>query len=135
MTYLAIGGGLVALLLLGVVWALRRRSARGRIDDAPAAARAAEAALAGFVAVNAVVGTDWKGALVVGEGGRVAAVKPRGRRLAVREVPWAAVVATPGGIVVESGERRFGRVPLTGVDALDVRRLAPDGVAWRRAAP
>ena len=31
---------------------------------------------------------------------------------------------TPAGAVVETGERRFGAVTLTGVDALDLRRLA-----------
>ena len=133
MNPLVLGGSLVAILVLaGAAWALKLGRKGGRIEDAPTAATAAEEALSGFTARNAVVGTDWNGALVVGEDGRVAVVKAHGARLAVREVPWSSVVATPAGIVVETGERRFGRVPLAGVDALDVRRLAPDGVEWRR---
>jgi hypothetical protein len=52
-------------------------------------------------------------------------MKRHGARIAVREVTWNALRSTPGGIVVETGERRFGSVALTGVNALDIRRLAP----------
>ena len=118
-----LGGSLVAILVLaGVAWALRL----GR--DAPIAtpedaAAAAEAALAGFEATDVVLGADGAGALAVGADGRLAAVKRHGARAAVRSVSWADVRSGPGGAVIETGERRFGRVTLAGVDALHLRRL------------
>lgn len=118
-----LGGSLLAILALaGAAWALRL----GR--DAPIAspedaAAAAEAALAGFEATDVVLGADGAGALAVGADGRLAAVKRHGARAAVRPVRWADVRNGPGGAVIETGERRFGRVTLAGVDALDLRRL------------
>ena len=56
--------------------------------------------------------------------GRVAALKLRGRRIAVREIPWTRVRSSAEGIVAEV-EGRFGPVMLAGVDVLDIRRLAP----------
>ena len=96
-----------------------------RIESVEAAADAAEQALDGFATQGAVVGADGLAALAVGTDGRVAAMKRDGGEIAVREVPWNAVRATPDGIVVESADRRFGRVAILGVDALDIRRLAP----------
>ena len=64
-------------------------------------------------------------ALAIADDGRVAVMKRHGARIAVREVSWNALRSTPAGIVVETGERRFGSVALTGVNALDIRRLAP----------
>jgi hypothetical protein len=43
----------------------------------------------------------------------------------VREVAWQRVRATAAGVEVETGDRRFGRMLVSGIDALDVRRLAP----------
>lgn len=124
------GGGLVApLLILAVMlsaagaWWLLARRARARIAAPEDAAEAADAELAGFRTANAVLGADGRGALLVDEHGRVAVARPRGRRVAVREIGWDAVRATPQGMVVEA--RGLGRVLLAGVDALDVRRLAP----------
>jgi hypothetical protein len=121
-----IGGGVAAavLLLAAAGWALRRGRG-GRIGSPEDAVAAAEAALPGFVAAGAVVGADGLGALAVDGNGRVAAVKRVGRRIAVREVPWRAVRASPAGLVIETGERRMGQVRVAKVDALDVRRLAP----------
>lgn len=125
MNWLVLGGSLVAVLALaGTAWALKL----GRdapIETAEEAAHAVEAALIGFDARGALLGADGLGALAVGRGGRVAVVKRHGANIAVREVPWTAILSTPAGIVVETGERRFGRVALPGVDALEVRRLAP----------
>ena len=59
-----------------------------RIASPEEAAAAAEAALAGFEAVEAVVGADGAGALAVGADGRLAAIKRHGARAAVREVEW-----------------------------------------------
>lgn len=134
MNWLVLGGSLVAILALaGAAWGLRL-GRDGRIASAEEAADAAEHALAGFATQGAVVGADGMAALAVGTDGRVAAMKRHGAHIAVREVAWAAVRAAPDGIVVETGERRFGSVSVKGVDALDVRRLAPTGDV-RRLAP
>jgi hypothetical protein len=134
MDWMMLAGSLLAILVLaGVAWALKL--GRGeRIASAEAAAEAAEHALAGFVTVGAVVGADGAGALAVAEDGRVAAMKLHGARIAVRAVDWSAVRAGAEGVIVETGERRFGRVTLKDVTALDMRRLAPAG-DMRRLAP
>ena len=85
---------------------------------------AVESTLAGFATVGAVVGTDGAAALAVDGSGRVAVCKRQGAGIAVREVGWTSVRATAEGMLVESGERRFGAVTVRGVDALDVRRLS-----------
>lgn len=124
MNWLQLGGSLVAILVLaGIAWALRLGH-DARIASPEEAAAAAEAALAGFATADAVVGADGGGALAVGEDGRLAAIKRHGARAAVREVRWSAVRPTPGGVVIETGERRFGAVMLTGVDAIDLRKMA-----------
>ena len=125
MNWVLLAGSLAAVLALaGIAWALRL--GRDRKIEAPEdAADAADAALAGFVTVGAVVGADGAAALAVDGGGRVAVCKRHGARIAVREVQWTAVRATPGGMRVDTGERRFGEVTVAGVSALDVRRLAP----------
>lgn len=122
-----------ALALAGVVRALRLGRDR-RIEAPEDVAEAAEAALGGFVTVGAVVGADGAAALAVDSGGRVAVCRRHGARIAVREVAWSAVRASPEGMVVDSGERRFGAVTVAGVNALDVRRLSPSSAA-RRLVP
>lgn len=118
-------GSLAAILVLaGIAWALKL----GRVDrivSVEDAADAADHALAGFATQGAVVGADGTGALAIADDGRVAVMKRHGARIAVREVTWHEVRSTPAGIVVETGERRFGSVAITGVNALDIRRLAP----------
>lgn len=121
---LQLGGSLVAILLLAALAWWLQLGREGTLKDPEEAAAAAEAALAGFVARDVVLGADGAGALAVGEDGRLAAVKRHGARPAVREVRWAAVRPTPQGAVVETGERLFGPVRLAGVDAIDLRRLA-----------
>lgn len=125
MNWAQLGGSLVAILLLaGVAWWLRL-GRDGRIASPEEAADAAEHALAGFVTGDAVVGSDGLAALAIDHGGeRIAVVKRHGARIAVREVGWSAVRSTEKGVVVETGERRFGQVAIAGVDALDMRRLA-----------
>lgn len=128
MNWLAFAGSLAAVLALaGIAWllGLGRGERTTRIGGAEAAVRHAEDALAGFAAVAAVTSLDDRAGLVSSTDGRVAVLKMHGARVAVREVGWTAVRAAAGGIVVETGDRRFGRVTLGGVDALDVRRLAP----------
>jgi len=122
--YIADGSLVAILALAGVAWFLRL-GGDTRIGGPEYAADAADHSLSGFVTLNAVVGADGHGALAVARDGRIAAIKRHGARLAVREVAWDAIRATPQGMLVETGERRFGSVLVAGVDALDVRRLAP----------
>jgi hypothetical protein len=125
MKWPVLGGSLAAILVLaGICWALKLGRVE-RIASPEDAADAADQSLPGFDTVGAVVGADGSGALAVADDGRVAVMKRHGARIAVREVTWHALRSTPAGIVVETGERRFGSVSLTGVDALDIRRLAP----------
>lgn len=130
MSWIALGGSLFAIVLLaGVAWAIRLGRGSGRIDAPEDAMRDAGHALSGFNPVAAVVAEDGAAALVVGRDARVAVLKAHGARVAAREVKWSAVRSTQEGIVVETGERRFGRVPLAGVDALHVRQLVPAGAS------
>jgi hypothetical protein len=122
---LAIGVGIaLALVLAAVAWRLTRRGTT-RIASPEEAAAAAEAALAGFDTQGAVVGADGGGALAIDRAGRVAVMARDGKRLAVREVAWGALRSTAAGILIDTGEKRLGQVLVAGVDALDVRRLAP----------
>lgn len=125
MTALLVGGAAVAVAgLAGAGWVLTRRRVQ-RIASAEEAADAADRTLTGFDTIGAVVGADGSGALAVTDDGRVAVMKRHGARIAVREVTWHDVRSTPAGILVETRERRFGTVAITGVNALDIRRLAP----------
>ena len=128
MPWLQLAGSLAAILILaGLAWALKlgRAGHEGTVEDPESAERAAEETLAGFAAIGALVGEDRAAARVAGAHGRVAAIKRHGARLAVREVRWSQVRATHDGILIETGDRRFGAVTVRGVDVLDVRRLAP----------
>ena len=128
MNWYVLGGSLAAILALaGAAWGLRL-GRDVRIASPEEAADAADHALAGFVTANAVVGADGAGALAIGEDGRVAVMKRHGARIAVREIGWSAMRATPEGMVVETTERRFGPVAIAGVDVLDIRRLAPSSI-------
>jgi hypothetical protein len=125
--WVQLGGSLAAVLALsGAAWWMRL-GRDARIASVEEAAEAIDGSLPGFVTGGAVMGADGRAALAVDRRGeRVAVCKRHGAKLAVREVGWAALRSTPGGIVVETGEKRFGQVPIAGVDALDVRRLAPN---------
>jgi len=121
--WIAVGAAVVAVLLtVGVVLALRGRR-KPRIASPEEAAEAAERALSGFDTQGAVVGTP--GAIDRQRAGRVAVMTRDGARIAVREVPWGALRSTAEGILIDTGERKLGAVLVAGVDALDVRRLAP----------
>lgn len=123
--WIAVGAAVVAIAVtLGVVLALRRRR-KPRIVSPEEAAEAAERALSGFDTQGAVVGADGGGALAVDRAGRVAVMTRQGGGIAVREVSWGALRSTAEGILIDTGERRLGAVLVAGVDALDVRRLAP----------
>ncbi|MFT3976641.1 MAG: hypothetical protein QM688_05950 [Sphingomonas bacterium] len=124
--WMTLGGSFAAVLALGGGAAALRlgRSDCLLVEEADALT-AADEAVAGFAAVSAVIGADGRAALVFGEDKRVVVLKVHGARIAGRMIAWDSVRATPGGMLVETGERRFGTVVLPGVDALDVRRLAP----------
>lgn len=117
-------GVVVTLAVVAIAWRLLRRRTT-RIASPEEAAEAAEQALAGFDTQGAVVGADGGGALAVDRAGRVAVMKRDGKRMAVREVAWVALRSTAEGILIDTGERRLGEILVAGVDALDVRRLAP----------
>lgn len=119
-----IAGLVVVLIVGGIVWTLRRGRS-GRIETPEEAAAAADDALGGFRTLGAVVGADGAGALAVDGAGRVAVMRRYGARIMVREIGWIALRSTVEGILVDSGDGRMGHVLIAGVDALDVRRLAP----------
>lgn len=102
-------GSLIAILLLaGIAWALRLGG--GGIESEAEACRAAEDALPGFVAVRAIVGSDGAAALIHGEDGSVAVIKRHGAQLAARRVAASALSTVPEGVLVDSGERLFGKI-------------------------
>ncbi|MEE2916334.1 hypothetical protein [Sphingomonas ginsenosidimutans] len=107
--------GLAALLGIGRPDRMMRT-----IDEA---LDAALDALPGTQAVDAVISADGRAALVLLSDARIALVRTRGRRVSGREVAWPMLRQTYDGIVVETGDRRFGDVALVGVTALDIRRL------------
>ncbi len=121
----AIGGGIVVAVALAALIRIVARNRKPRIASPEEAAEAAERALTGFDTQGAVVGADGGGALAIDRAGRVAVMTRDGKTIAVREVAWAALRSTAEGILIDTGERRLGEVLVAGVDALDVRRLAP----------
>lgn len=121
-----LGGSIAAILALGgTAFALWPRRKDGIFGERADAMRAAGEAVPGFIAISAVIGADGRGALVFGDDRRVVVLKATGTGIAARVIPWRAVRATGQGMLVETSERRFGTVALPGVDALDIRRLAP----------
>ncbi len=126
MNWIPVAGAAAGMLVLGGGgWAWRTMRRPVRIESAEEVAEAAEASLHGFSVTGAVVGADGQGALATTGDGRVAAAKRLRRRLVVREVAWRDVRSTAGGILVETRDRALGDVALSGIDVLDIRRLAP----------
>ncbi|KAK0330715.1 hypothetical protein LTR94_031764, partial [Friedmanniomyces endolithicus] len=105
-----VGFGVFGLIAVGVslwvsVYWMRT------IDEARDAALDA---LPGTQAVDAVISADGRAALVLLSDARIALVRTRGRRVSGREVAWPMLRQTYDGIVVETGDRRFGDVALVG---------------------
>lgn len=126
MIWLLAGAALAAVVVLGAIgWWLTHRGGTHRLDAPEEAMQAAEQSLPGFAALSAVVGDDGQAALVFGDGLRVAVVKVHGQRTAAREIAWRDVRATREGLLVATNDWRLGTVLVTGIDNLDVRRLAP----------
>lgn len=120
----------VALLALIARWL---RLGESRISSVAQAREAAEDMLAGFVAQDAVIGTDGNAALVAGtfgrgapgmRGGAIAVLKRHGAKVAARRlIPPLQLSQAVEGVRVETGERLFGDVLLFGVVLEDVRAL------------
>ncbi|MEZ0244937.1 MAG: hypothetical protein ACAH11_16295 [Sphingomonas sp.] len=113
-----IGGSIVAILVLAAIaWALKLGG--GTIADEDQARRDAEAILSGFEAGRAVLASDRKAAIVHGRDGSVALLKIHGSMVAGRRLnPPLDTRPGPDGLIVASGERRFGNVLLRGVSSV-----------------
>lgn len=118
--------GLAAWLGLGRAQRMMRS-----VDEAIAAARTA---MPRFEAFDAVIAEDGRAALVIDPTGTIALVLIRGRRAHARTVEWTMVRQTYGGILVETGDRRFGDALLAGLTAIDVRRLGMPPLPQREPA-
>lgn len=105
---------LAAILSLALAARLLRLGG-GSIEDAAQAMREAEAQLPGFEAERALVGADGQAALVHGRDGSVALLKMHGTQVAARRLANPAIRKSGDGLVIDSGERRFGAVLLRGV--------------------
>lgn len=110
------GGSLAAILFMTLVaWALGlgRGAAIASLQEAR---ETAEGMISGFDAGEALLGSDGQAALVHGKAGDVALLKVHGARIAARHLrlPLASE-ATPAGLRIDSGDRRFGAVVLKGV--------------------
>ncbi len=102
-------GSLLAVLGLALVARLLGLGGGG-IDDAGASA---EAALPGFVALEAFASQDGAAALVFGKGGEAALLKRHGAHLAARRLQRPLSAASiPDGVEIDSREHRFGRARL-----------------------
>ncbi len=111
--------GVIALVVLARLLGFARRP---QIDDGALAARLAAEALPGFRPVETAVSRDGAGALVAGQDGRVALVRPLGDRFVVRPLK-AAIVGRAGGVLrVRPDEAMF---PET---VLDIGE--PAALAW-----
>ena len=123
MSPIAIAASALVVLLAGAVgWLFGRR--RVRLRDPEAVMVDAADRLAGFDPVSAIVGDDGNGALTVAADGRLALLSAARGRPLIREIGWNVVRATATGIEVRPARGR--PVLLAGVNALDVRRLAPE---------
>lgn len=111
---IALGGSLIAVAVMAGV-ALALRLGGGTIADEAEAIAAAEAALPGFEGTRAALGSDGRAAIVTGADGSIALLKMHGSQVAARRLS-APIDAreTPDGLVVATGETRFGAVTVRG---------------------
>lgn len=122
MMWVQLGGSLAAVLAL-VGLARWLKLGESRLTDATRACEIAEEQLAGFVANRALLSEDGSSALVAGNG-TVAVLKRHGAKVAVRRmIPPLVIREAIEGVSVDTGERLFGKVVLTGVIAEEVRSL------------
>jgi hypothetical protein len=120
MSWITLAYSLAGVLGLALV-ARWLRLGESRITGAAMARETAEQMLAGFIAHDALVGTDGGAALVAGNG-TIAVLKRHGAKIAARRLiaPLRLTQAVEG-VRVETGERLFGSVLLFGVTEGDVR--------------
>lgn len=122
MNWTQLGLSLAGVLALALV-ARWLRLGETRLSSASHAREIAEQMLAGFVAHDAVLGTDGAAALIAGNGA-IAVLKRHGARVAARRlIPPLRLTQAIEGVRVETGERLFGGVVLFGVVEDDVRAL------------
>ncbi|MCW3846725.1 hypothetical protein OF829_05700 [Sphingomonas sp. LB-2] len=116
--FVVTGASIVAILVLAAIaWGLKLGG--GEIADEAQAMREAEAILSGFDAERAVVASDGQAALVHGRDGSVALLKQHGVHVAGRRLTLPLdTTASPEGLIVASGEARFGSVLLRGVSGV-----------------
>lgn len=122
MSWLQLGYGIAGVLGLALV-ARWLRLGESRIASASQARETAEQMLAGFIAHDALLGTDGNAALIAGNGS-IAVLQRHGVRIAARRL-IAPLRLSQGveGIRVETGERLLGGVLLFGVTDAQVRAL------------
>uniref|UniRef100_UPI0035CA8FDC hypothetical protein n=1 Tax=uncultured Sphingomonas sp. TaxID=158754 RepID=UPI0035CA8FDC len=119
--------GQLALSVAGVIGlalvARWLRLGEARISSVAQARETAEQMLGGFVAHDAVVGTDGNAALVAGNGA-VALLKRHGAKVAARRlIPPLRLTQAIEGVRVASGEKRFGDVLLFSVTDSEARGI------------
>lgn len=118
MNWVLMLGSLAGVLALAfIAWLLGLGG--GGIDDAAAAMQHAEDAVGDFAATGAVIAENGHGGLVFGDDGSVVLLKQHGVRIAARRMaPPIAAARVDGSVIVDSGERLFGRVVLPMDDRL-----------------
>lgn len=127
MSWLELGGSLAAVLAIAVV-ARWLKLGESRLTDPERAREIAQQQLAGFVAGRVLVSEDGSAALVAGNNGTVAVLRRRGSKVTVRRlIAPIRVREAIEGITIDSGDRSFGAVTLTGVIASDVYALQAPG--------
>lgn len=122
MNWTQLGYSLAGVIALALI-ARWLRLGESRIASVAQARETAEQMLAGFIAHDAVIGTDGGAALVAGNGA-VALLKRHGARIAARRL-IAPLQLRQGieGVRIETGERLFGSVLLFGVTDIEVRAI------------
>ncbi len=112
------GGSLIAILVLaGIAWWMKLGGKPGLSDEA-AVARAAAEVEDGFEPVRISIARSGAAALARDENGRIMVIKRHGNRFAGRILTRSAGVREEvDGLVVDSGEPRFGAVRLSVNDA------------------
>lgn len=122
MTWALLGYGVAGMIGLALV-ARWLRLSESRIASAGQARETAERLLAGFVAHDALLGTDGAAALVAGNG-TVAVLTRRGTRVAARRlVAPLRMTQAVEGVRIATGEGPSGAVLLFGVTDAQVRAL------------
>ncbi|MGB3472881.1 MAG: hypothetical protein WBA51_18850 [Erythrobacter sp.] len=112
------GGSLIAILVLaGIAWALKLGGKPKLHDDADVA-RAANEVEDGFVPGRSSISREGAAALARDQAGRIMVIKRHGNRFAGRIIDGRARCREEvDGLVVETGDARFGSVRLSLIDA------------------